>query len=490
MTGRRVLLGVTGGIAAYKAVELLRLLQEEGDDVAVVLTEGATRFVSAITLAALTRHPVRTSIWDAPEPNPHIVLGQWAEILLIAPCTANTIAKLAHGSGADLLSLTALATEAPVVLAPAMHHEMWRNPAVQSNIATLQARGVRIVNPAYGLLAGGDSGEGRLASYAAIQAALDEVEAANVLRGGDQANPSSEVSSFSKANAFGAASEPAPSSSQDGASSQDGVTSPGKSTADSLPLAGKRILVTAGGTREPLDPVRVLTNRSSGKQGHAIARQALAQGAKVTLITTMPMSLSRDSVRAEVVSVDTAEEMAQAVFAQVSSVDAVIMAAAVADFRPKTPAPQKKKKSASWDAIELEPTTDILATLGAQKRAITEAKAIDTTFPLLIGFAAETENVEVYAKQKLRDKHLDLIIANNVAGSRQVSSRGRSTTEGDVPSGGFESDFNHVQMYDHEGLVVDTGLVSKDQVAERLCEYLVARLRERSGKTEGTSDNR
>jgi phosphopantothenoylcysteine decarboxylase / phosphopantothenate---cysteine ligase len=272
--GRRVVLGVSGGIAAYKAVEVCRRLVDAGAHVAPVMTEDATRFVGAVTFSALASEPVRTSLWDEPEPIPHTRLGQTADVIVVAPATARVLGKYVAGISDDLLTATLLATRAPVIVCPAMHTEMWEHSAVQENIATLRRRGVHIVEPAVGRLAGGDVGAGRLAEPDDIVAAVERVLAP-----------------------------------------QD--------------LKGRRVLVTAGGTREPIDPVRFIGNRSSGKQGYAVAEAAAIRGAQVTLVSTVPRPVT---AAVEVVSVQTAAEMAQEVFSRSDGADLVVMAAAVADF--------------------------------------------------------------------------------------------------------------------------------------------------------------
>ena len=311
LRGRRVVLGVSGGIAAYKAVDVCRLLVDAGAVVSPVLTEDSLNFIGALTFSALASEPARTSLFDGAreggDPIPHTRLGQQAHLVVVAPATAKLLGKYAAGISDDLLTATLLATRAPVLVAPAMHTEMWEHPAVQENIATLRRRGVHVVGPDSGRLAGGDVGAGRLAEPAAIVAA-----AASVLAEGHD-------------------------------------------------LAGVHVLVTAGGTREPIDPVRFVGNRSSGKMGHAVADAAARRGAAVTLVTTT--RLDADPA-VDVVRVETAEEMLDAVQARFPESDVVVMAAAVADFRPKAVAPEKLKKGAGPPEVVLEPTPDILATLG------------------------------------------------------------------------------------------------------------------------------
>ena len=289
----RVVLGVSGGIAAYKAVEICRRLVDAGVHVTPVLTHDATRFVGALTFSALASEPAQLSLWDEASPIPHTALGQSADLVVVAPATAHTIARYAAGLSDDLLMATLLATRAPVIVCPAMHTEMWEHPSVRDNLATLERRGVEIVPPETGRLAGGDSGEGRLADPAVIVGRV--LHRLGRLAARD--------------------------------------------------LAGARVVVSAGGTREPLDPVRFITNRSSGKQGHAIAVAAARRGADVTLVTASPLPLPPDAAAAITrVDVETAADMEQAVGAASEGADVVVMAAAVADFRPKALADSKMSK--------------------------------------------------------------------------------------------------------------------------------------------------
>ncbi len=393
LAGRRVVLGVSGGIAAYKAVEVCRRLVDAGAFVSPVLTQDALRFVGEVTFSALASEPARTSLFGGSDPIPHTRLGQAADLIVIAPCTAKTLGKYAAGISDDLLSATLLATRAPVLIAPAMHTEMWEHPAVQENLQTLRRRGVHVVDPESGRLAGGDSGEGRLASPEAIVAA-----AAGVLAG-----------------------------------------SLGE-------LAGVRVLVTAGGTREPIDPVRFVGNRSSGKMGHALADVAAARGAAVTLVTTTGLPAAAG---VEIVPVATAEEMADAVFSRYPEADVVVMAAAVADFRPKAVAPEKLKKQAGVPEVVLEPTPDILAGLGERK-----------THQVLVGFAAETEHVVEHARAKVEAKNLDLIVANDVS----------------APDQGFEVDTNRGILIESSGFVGETPLVSKVELAGLVLDRITGML--------------
>jgi phosphopantothenoylcysteine decarboxylase/phosphopantothenate--cysteine ligase len=381
LAGRFVVLGVTGGIAAYKAVEVCRQLVDAGAHVAPVLTADAQRFVGPLTFTALASEPARVDLFDAPEPMPHTHLGQHADLVVVAPATATLLAKAAAGIGDDLLTATLLATRAPLVLAPAMHAEMWDHPAVRANVATLTGRGVTLVGPDEGQLAGGDTGPGRLAEPDAI------------------------------------------------------VTAAARVLADAGDLAGRSVLVTAGGTREAIDPVRYVGNRSSGKMGHAVADAAARRGARVTLVTTTDRPAAPG---VEVVAVTTAEEMADAVLGRFDRVDAVVMAAAVADFRPKAPADDKLKKTDGVPELVLEPTPDILAALGAAKQD-----------QVLVGFAAETERVREHAAAKLAAKRLDLVVANDVS----------------APDAGFEVDTNRAVLLDSSGSTEELPLLPKSTLA-------------------------
>jgi phosphopantothenoylcysteine decarboxylase/phosphopantothenate--cysteine ligase len=344
-----VVVGVTGCIAAYKACELVRALMREGCRVKVVMTENATRFVGSATFRALTGEPVAVSLWDEPAARVHhISLAEEADVFVVAPATANVIAKLASGRADDLLTTTALATEAPLVIAPAMNVHMWRAEATQANVAALRARGAIIVEPESGELACGDVGEGRLAEVESISATI----LAETRRSRD--------------------------------------------------LDGVNVLVTAGGTQEPIDPVRFIGNRSSGKTGYAIAEEAVRRGASVTLVSG-PSELP-DPFGVAIVRVSTAAEMASAVDAAYGDADAVIAAAAVADFRPAAPSQGKVKKADAPSAIALAENPDILAGLGARKEG-----------RLLVGFAAETGEPVAEARRKLETKNLDFVVGNDVS---------------------------------------------------------------------------
>ncbi|MEO6987414.1 MAG: bifunctional phosphopantothenoylcysteine decarboxylase/phosphopantothenate--cysteine ligase CoaBC [Aquihabitans sp.] len=389
LAGSRIVVGVTGGIAAYKAVEVCRRLVDAGAHVSPVMTAGAARFIGATTLSALASEPVQTSLWDETSPIPHTRLGQDADLIVVCPATARLLADYASGRSSDLLTATLIATRAPVLVCPAMHTEMWEHPAVQDNLDTLRRRGVHILEPESGRLAGGDMGHGRLADPARIVAAAEAI-----------------------------------------------LTEPD--------LTGLSFLVTAGGTREPIDPVRFIGNRSSGKQGHALARAARRRGADVTLITTAPSGAPADVT---VVAVETADEMHDAVMSVADTSDVVVMAAAVADFKPVAVAVDKIKKADGTPDIRLVPTIDILATLGAQKRP----------GQTLVGFAAETQDLESNARAKLTAKGADLLVANDVS----------------APDVGFEHDTNAVVIFGATERI-DVPLRDKAEVADAVIDAVVS----------------
>jgi phosphopantothenoylcysteine decarboxylase/phosphopantothenate--cysteine ligase len=349
-----VLLGVTGGIAAYKAAELARELQRAGAEVQPLLTESGERMISRATFAALTGRPVPASVWDDPAAVTHVDLARWGQVLVVAPATAHTLARLAAGLADDLLTNVALAFGGPVVVAPAMHTEMWEHPATRANLATLAARGARVVPPASGPLTSGDVGPGRLAE-------LDDLVA-------------------------GVAAALAPERS----------------------LAGVRVLVSLGGTREPLDPVRYLGNRSSGRMGAAIVAEAVARGAEVTAVAAA--TTVDPPAGARLVRVDTAQQLYDAVLAAADDQDVLVMAAAVADFRPKRVAEGKLKKDQGVPEVVLEPTPDTLAELGRRRRPD----------QVLVGFAAETGDHLAGARRKLEAKRLDLVVLNHVEGAHSA----------------------------------------------------------------------
>ena len=399
MSRLNIVVGITGGIAAYKAVGVVRALVLAGHDVHVVPTEGALRFVGRPTLEAISRNPVHTDLYEGVAEVRHVAIGQAADLIVIAPATANTIAKLATGLADDLLGNTVLASEAPVVIAPAMHTEMWRHPATRANIATLEARGVTVVGPAVGQLTGADSGPGRMEEPETIVAAALEVAAASARRD----------------------------------------------------LAGLRVVVTAGGTREPLDPVRFIGNRSSGKQGVAIANAARARGAEVTLIAANLEVPEPDGC--DIRHVSSALELQQAVTDAAKGADVVVMAAAVADYRPGDVSETKIKKDASDDGMTLElvRNPDILAGLGHAPH--------DGT--LLVGFAAETEADEQrlleLGRAKREAKGADLLAINRVGWSE-----------------GFASDENAVVVIGRGGEIVTRVHGTKMSVAHGILDVVVS----------------
>ncbi len=386
LAGRRIVLGVCGGVAAYKAVELCRRLVDAGAYVQPVLTEESLHFIGATTFSAVASEPARLSLWDSPEPSPHTALGQRADLVIVAPATARLIGSYAGGISHDLLTNILLATRAAVLIAPAMHTEMWEHPAVQDNVTTLRSRGVHVVGPEAGHLAGGDVGLGRLSEPVDIFGAAERIFLA-----------------------------------------QD--------------FAGATVVVTAGGTREPIDAVRVIANRSSGKQGYAIAVAARDRGANVVLITTAER-MNPSGCR--IVRVETAGEMQAAVRAEAASADVIIMAAAVADFRPVAPSQGKWKKRDGPPPIVLEATPDILASLGESK----------PSGQVLVGFAAETSDLVENAVGKLKRKNLDLIVANDVAADRV----------------GFGHDTNAVTIISRSGVLHSITVSDKSVVASAVLD--------------------
>ena len=386
LEGRRIVVGVTGGIAAYKAVEVCRRLIDAGAHVVPVMTAGAERFLGRTTLSALCSEPVQTSLWDEASPIPHTRLGQSADLVLVVPATARLLGAYAAGLSTDLLTNTLLATRAPVVVCPAMHTEMWEHPAVQHNLGTLRDRGVHVVDPDSGRLAGGDVGAGRLASPERIVAMVEQVLGPR-------------------------------------------------------DMVGLRVVVSAGGTREPIDAVRVIANRSSGKQGYAIAAEAVARGASVTVVSTVELPLPAGAV---VRRVETAAEMQATMNALAPDADVVIMAAAVADFRPVSAAAGKIKKHGGVPQIVLEPTPDILAALGAAK----------PSGQVLVGFAAETADLLANAQAKLCAKRLDLIVANDVS----------------APGVGFQHDTNAVTLLHAVGGSITIELSDKRHIARAVLD--------------------
>ncbi|MEN5208117.1 bifunctional phosphopantothenoylcysteine decarboxylase/phosphopantothenate--cysteine ligase CoaBC [Stenotrophomonas terrae] len=401
LEGQKLLLCVGGGIAAYKSLELVRRLRDAGATVQVAMTAGAQQFVTPLSFQALSGHPTRTTLWDsaAEQAMGHIELARWADRILIAPATADLLARLAHGNADDLVTTLCLATTAPLTVCPAMNHRMWLHPATQANMALLRERGVQVIGPEDGPLAEGESGPGRVSEAPTIIAAL----AANLA---PQAAPK-----------------------------------PGR-------LNGMRVLISAGPTYEDLDPVRYVGNRSSGKMGYALAAAAARQGAQVVLVSG-PVQLATPA-GVQRIDVRSAAQMREAVLAALPA-DIYIGAAAVADYTPRQVSPQKLKKTAGTQTLTLElvRTADILAEVAVQEQAL----------KLVVGFAAETHDVEKYARGKLADKHLDLIIANQVG----------------IAGNGFESDQNAAVAYWDGGLREFPG-TAKTQLAEQLLDLIAERL--------------
>jgi phosphopantothenoylcysteine decarboxylase/phosphopantothenate--cysteine ligase len=388
--GIRILLGVSGSVAAYKAVELLRTLTREGADVTVVMTAAATRFVAPLTFEVLSRKPVATDLFAAHQEMLHLTLPEEADVFVIAPATAHTLAKLALGLADDLLSTMALAAACPMIVAPAMDGGMWEHPTVQEHVSRLRARGVAVLEPVEGPLASGKIGKGRLTEEAAI---LQAIEACLCPR---------------------------------------------------RDLAGQRVLVSAGPTQEPIDPVRFISNRSSGKMGYAIAEAARKRGAEVLLVSGPTALTVPPGVRC--LRVETAEEMAKTLTTNLRWATIVVMAAAVSDFRVEAPASRKlKKEEGAWKSLLLAPTDDILHTLSQQR-----------TGQVLVGFAAETDRVIEHARSKLASKHLDLIVANDI------------TVEG----GGFGSDRNAATLLTRDGGEIVLPLMLKRELADRILDAL------------------
>ncbi len=394
LKGKTIILGVTGSIAAYKAVDIASQLTQAGAKVDVIMTKAATEFVTPLTFQAITGRPVVTEMFESgSEFNvEHVSLAEAAKVIVIAPATANIIAKLAAGIADDMLCCTVLASKAPVIVAPAMDVNMYQNPITQDNLAKLKARNFITVGPASGRLASGKEGLGRLADTDDIIGTICQV--------------------------LGRKDD----------------------------LAEKHIVVTAGGTQEPIDPIRCITNRSSGKMGYALAEAARDRGAKVTLITA-PTSLTKP-VGMEIVNVCTAQETYQAVRDLVPQADALIMAAAVADYRPLSVARDKIKKEGNRLTLELERTADILGSIKGEF--------------IRVGFAAESSNLVENAKQKLQQKELDLIVANDISS--------------------FGADNNRVTIIDRKGKIDSLPLLPKREVADKILDKVVALLTERSRK--------
>jgi phosphopantothenoylcysteine decarboxylase / phosphopantothenate---cysteine ligase len=446
LAGRLVGLGVTGSIAAYKAVELLRLLTAEGADVVVLLSPTATKFIGPLTFAALSRHPVESDLLDLlPDGRiGHIVIGDSADAIVVAPATAHWLGAMANGLAADVVTAACLATRAPIVVAPAMDGDMWTHPATQANVARLRdAFGYAIVPPASGPLASGQFGTGRLADLPLI---VDAVVAA--VAGRPVREPRAEA--------------------------RPPLLAEPPREAD---LAGRRIVVTAGGTREPIDPVRFMGNRSSGRMGAALAAAALDRGAAVTLLAAaveVPLPEGADVVR-----VETAGELRGALLRTLFGpdrppADALVMAAAVADFVPAAPSSTKVPRGAGL-TLELRSTPDLLAEVGRIVRGVDSAgessrRAVEPA-PILVGFAAETGSLE-RAAEKLRSKGVDLLVANDVA----------------EPGSGFGTDTNRVTILDSAGGRDDLPLLSKREVADRILDRVAAALDARhvAAQTAGT----
>lgn len=384
LLGKNIVLGVTGGIAAYKAVEIVSRLKKAGASVHVIMTEGATKFVTPLTFRELSANPVAVKMWEEPKTwnVEHIALATLADLFLIAPATANIIGKIANGIADDMLSTTVMATKASVILAPAMNTNMYLNPITQQNIAKLASLGYHFIEPGTGMLACGIEGPGRLAEPSTIVEYVENL------------------------------------------------------TKQSCSLAGKKVLITAGGTREPLDPVRYIGNRSSGKMGYALAAAAAERGAAVLLVSG-PTNLPAPQGVA-VVNVESAQEMRNAVLAEYPDADIVIKAAAVADYRSVAQAEHKIKKNDETLTILLEKNPDILAELGRLK-----------TKQILIGFAAETEQLVTYATEKLNRKNADMIVANNVM----------------LPDAGFNTDTNIVKLLYRDGRIEDLPKMEKTKLA-------------------------
>ena len=415
----RVILGVGAGIAAYKACELLRLLKEAGHLVRVVPTPDALRFVGEPTWAALSGEPVTTDVWSDVSEVPHVRLGQTADLVLVAPATADIMARAAAGMAQDLLTATLLTARCPVVYAPAMHTEMWEHPATQHNVATLRGRGAIVVDPAVGRLTGVDSGKGRLPEPAELFALADSI-----------------LSSRTEA----------------GASPPVTIPAPGVGTAALPGLAGRRVLISAGGTREELDPVRFLGNWSTGRQGYAFARSAVARGADVTLVAAnveLP-----DPAGVKIIRVVSARDMHAVMLAEAETADVIVMTAAVADFRPVTRSGGKIKKDGRVpEPIALAENPDILADLSARRAAHGPAGQ------LVVGFAAETDPDLDAARAKLARKGCDLLVVNPVGGGR-----------------GFGSAENEAVVLGADGTMTPIPRRSKDGLANVVWDLVAARL--------------
>lgn len=394
LEGKRILLGVTGGIAAYKAVEAVSRLRKAGAEVRVIMTREATEFVTELTFREISGNPVTVDMW-APVQHwnvAHIALAEWADAVLVAPATANVLAKAALGVADDMLTTTLLAVTAPIFFAPAMNCNMFVHPAVQQNIKTLEARGAHIIAPGTGKLACGAEGPGRLAEPEEIVSALE-----NFFVEGAQ-------------------------------------------------LSGVKVLVTAAGTIEPIDPVRYIGNRSSGRMGYALAEEAVARGADVVLVSG-PSALTPPAGLQKFISVETAQEMREAVLREAETSRVIVKAAAVADYHPKTVSDQKIKKGDEELSIVLEKNPDILKELGQKKRPD----------QILVGFAAETQNLLQYAREKIEKKNLDFIVANDVT----------------KPGAGFNTATNLVKIISRSGKIEELPMLTKKEVAKRIFDCVL-----------------
>lgn len=401
LQGKSILLGITGGIAAYKAAALTSKLTQKGAEVHVIMTASAKEFITELTLQSLSKQRVYSDTFQERDPSSisHIDLADAADLFLVAPATANIIAKMAHGIADDMLSTTLLATTAPVMVAPAMNVHMYQHPAVLNNMDILYNRGVQFIEPGEGLLACGYVGKGRLEEPEEIVKVVEQFFALQQDR-------------------------------------------------KSGPLSGRKVIITAGGTVERIDPVRYISNDSSGKMGFALARAARAMGAEVTLIAARTDEAPPRDAGIELVRVQSAQDMYEAVMDRWTDCDILVKAAAVADYRPRQSSESKIKKRGDTMTLELVKTTDILESLGKAK-----------TGQFLVGFAAETGDAEFYAKDKLVRKNLDLIVANDVTAA----------------GAGFGTDTNIVKVYDAEGLVLDLPLASKDEVARQVLRLAAER---------------
>lgn len=407
LNGKKILLGITGSIAVYKAADLASKLTQSGAQVDIVLTASAEKFVTPLTFQSVTGRRAYTDedLWGNEAHILHVSLGKTADLLVIAPCTANTVAKLAHGTADNLLTVLALAARCPMLIAPAMDGGMYDHPATQENLGKLKERGITIVGPADGHLASGLTGKGRMTEPAEIMGHIRLMLGRRGL------------------------------------------------------LAAKKIVITAGGTQEPLDPVRVLTNRSSGRQGYALAQAALDFGAEVILIST-PTSLVQP-IGARLVNVETAKQMLDAVLAESANADALIMAAAVADFRPKQASGNKMKKRDGIPQMELEETEDILKTVATRRLALSEVEGAERKRPyVIVGFAAESRDLLANASEKLKSKKIDMIAANDISSE----------------DAGFGVESNRVTLLFADGKQEAYPLMSKSEVAEIIMRHIATLL--------------